>query len=491
MERVYKSIDNLIDYAENELGLAVKNADYVRNGIFRLLGLNSYRGEVGGETEVKSPDELLKEFCDACIEAGLFGEEDSAYYSDEVMGELMLSPKDVDDKFRVLEKTVGSKAATEWLYDYSVKGDYVKKSKLDQNPRFESNGLVITINKAKPEFRDPKKAASGNSVQGGYPKCSICHENEGFAGRNKRTLRTVDITLGGQKWFWQFSPYGYFYQHGIAVNYNHIPMHVDKSTFTRLMDFVDMFPHYFIGCNAALERIGGSVLAHDHYQGGGEILPMHKAKSAYKLKNDRFSGAFVEIVDWAGTVVRVVSKSRKEIEDVSELILNKWVDYKDEKIGIIPRTKKGQHNAISPTVIKTDRGYEMSIILRSNITSEEYPDGVFHAHPEFHIIKKESIGLIEAQGLFILPGRLEKELCIIEDLIVNGSALTEELSDYSMIFDEIKALCSNDRSKENVHRAVKEELGSVCSRILNDTAVFKDKRSTVKFMEDLGFCLCK
>ena len=205
------------------------------------------------------PEAPLSALLDACVEEKLFAEEQRGYVADQVMGELSLSPKDVDDKFHALMASKGSKAATEWFYDYSVKSDYVKKSALDKNPRFESEGLIITINKAKPEFRDPKKAASGNSVKGGYPKCVICHQNEGFSGRNKRTLRTVDVVLDGQKWFWQFSPYGYFYQHGIAVNYEHIPMHVDRGTFTRLMDFVDLFPHYFIGSNAPLERIGGSV----------------------------------------------------------------------------------------------------------------------------------------------------------------------------------------------------------------------------------------
>lgn len=485
MQQVYDIIDKLIDYAEKNLELDERNSDYVRNGIFRFLGLASYGGKGKIAADDISPEKLLEKFSAACISAGLFTEEESEYYCDEIMGELMLNPKQTEDIFNSIYKKDGAKAATQWFYDYCVKGDYVKKSKLDKNPRFEECGLIITINKAKPEFRDPKKAVAGNSVAGGYPKCSICHENEGFAGRNKRTLRTVNLTLGGQKWFWQFSPYGYFYQHGIAVNYEHTPMHVDKSTFAKLMDFVDLYPHYFIGCNAPLPRIGGSVLAHDHYQGGGEVLPMHTAKAAATLKSKKHPDAVIEVLDWPGTVVRVVSKRRASIEDISETIRAKWTAYENKALGIIPEDKDGIHSSISPTVIKTERGYEMSIILRSNITSEKYPDGVFHAHPEFHIIKKESIGLIEAQGLFILPGRLESELAEIEKLIESNKPLTPEYAPFKLVYDETKAIYDN-APKQGAHAAMRKELGSICNRILENTAVFKDKKITVEFLKELG-----
>ena len=486
MEKVYRAITALMDYAKKNMELEDKNVDYVLNGVLRLLGLGSY-APVPVSCDDVLPNAPLGELLDACVAAGIFPEEEKGYYADEIMGELSLLPKAVDDKFGAIYASRGARAATEWFYDYSVKSDYVKKAQLDRNPRFESDGLIITINKAKPEFRDPKKAASDNSVKGGYPKCVICHENEGYAGRNKRTLRTVDITLGGQKWFWQFSPYGYFYQHGIAVNYEHIPMHVDRATFTRLMDFADAFPHYFVGSNAPLERIGGSVLAHDHYQGGGEILPMHKAGAAYVLKSEKYPDLLLEVVDWAGTVIRIVSSDRAAIEEIGDRIRLKWEDYEDREKGIIPIDDKGRHNAISPTVIKTARGYEMSVILRSNVTSDEYPDGVFHVHPEFHIIKKESIGLIEAQGLFILPGRLEGELGEIGSLIVKGEPLPDSLAGFAMIYEEIKALCEGDYSEESVYRATRRELGSVCNRILDNTAVFKDKKDTVAFVESLGF----
>ena len=487
---IYSAIDALLRYAEKNLYLSQKDVDYARNGILELLGLDAYLSKMSiPNVDDQTPERLLDELTAECVSKGLFQPEQAEYYRDGIMAQLMLSPKDVQAIFNAKLDDVGSEAALHWFYNYCVKSDYVKKAALDKNPRFDSQGLVVTINKAKPEFRDPKKAVSGNSTKSGYPKCNICHENEGFAGRSKRTLRTIDITLGGQRWFWQYSPYGYFNQHGIAVNYKHTPMYIDRGTFTRLMDFVDQFPCYFIGCNAPLERIGGSVLAHDHYQGGGEILPMHKAGAVYALKNGRYPNATVEVVDWAGTVVRIVSSARADIEEIGESIRAKWVSYENHSLGIVPEDEKGIHNAISPTVVKTKRGYEMSIILRSNITSDEYPDGVFHAHPEFHIIKKESIGLIEAQGLFILPGRLEKQLYGVEKLISDGKPLTEELKDFELVYNEVVDGLNGERDFDKVQAAMRSEPGSVCNRILENTAVFKDKLQTVAFMRDLGWTL--
>lgn len=452
MNDILKRAEEFTAYAKAHLELDERDEFYVKN---RLL-------------------EILQD-CE--------GEELSEEEADEVFGVLSLLPSAIDKRFVEICKADGSKAATDWLYNYCVKNEYVKKAKLDKNPRFDSEGLIITINKAKPEFRDPKKAKAGNSVDGGFCQCVICRENEGFGARNKRNLRTVSITLGSQPWFWQYSPYGYFHEHGIAVNCEHIPMHVDNTTFGKLMDFVDMFPHYFIGCNAPLPRIGGSVLAHDHYQGGGEILPMHKAGAAYTLKHKDYVDAIIEVVDWQGTVIRVVSKNRRSIGDICGAINEKWVKYDNPALGIIHEDEEGIHNAISPTVVKTERGYEMSVILRSNITSKQYPDGVFHAHPEYHVIKKESIGLIEAQGLFILPGRLKEELGAVEKIIEENKPLPPEYAAFKLIYDEVKAIGGN------VHEAMKKELGSICSRILENTAVFKDKKQTVEFLKDLGCTL--
>ncbi|MDE6505574.1 MAG: galactose-1-phosphate uridylyltransferase [Clostridia bacterium] len=434
--------------------------------------------------ELKERDEIYKSNrLQEIIESGLEGSD----LEDALYGELSLLPSEIDNRFSGILKQDGSKAATDWLYNYCVKNMYVKKSVLDKNPRFDtSNGLTITINKAKPEFRDPKKAKAGNSVEGGFAKCVICRENEGFGVRNKRNLRTVSLNLGGKPWFWQYSPYGYFHEHGIAVNCEHIPMHIDKDTLVNLLDFVDKFPHYFIGCNAPLPRIGGSVLAHDHYQGGGEVLPLHKAKIKTRIKDKKLPYVRVGVLDWPGTVIRIKSDKRNEVIEIAERIRQAWASYNAPEIGIVSEDKDGIHNAISPTVIKTVSGYEMNVILRSNITDENYPDGIFHAHPEYHSIKKESIGLIEAQGLFILPGRLEEELAEVERIIEAKKQLPQEYAAFKLVYDEAAALYKSGKFKD-VHAAMQEELGSICYRILENTAVFKKEKDLINFLKTAGF----
>ncbi|MCH5165218.1 MAG: hypothetical protein J1G01_02325 [Clostridiales bacterium] len=448
-----QEINSLIDYAVCELALEERDREYKAN---RLLEIAA-SGLEGAELE------------------------------DAIYGELSLLPSELNKKFSGVYKKQGAKAATDWLYNYCVKNMYVKKSVLDKNLRYDtSNGLTITINKAKPEFKDPKKAVQGNSVDGGFAKCVICRENEGYGARNKRNLRTVDITLGGEQWFWQYSPYGYFNEHGIAVNRKHIPMHADKQTLKNIIDFVDKFPHYFIGCNASLPRIGGSVLAHDHYQGGGEVLPLHRAKIKRLIKDKKHKEVTVGILDWPGTVIRIKGDERNKVIDIADRIREAWVKYDNRALGIVAEDESGVHNAISPTVIKTVNGYEMNVILRSNITSELYPDGVFHAHPEYHAIKKESIGLIEAQGLFILPGRLDEELNEIKKIIVDKQALPENYKQFALVYEETKALYESGKYKD-IDTAMWEELGSICYRILENTAVFKQENDFIEFLKSVGF----
>ena len=466
-------ISSLIRFSREKLGLDARDEEYKINRLLEILGEICYCPQPVGRLDVNRLASALGAFAES---RGMSAEATI----DSVMAELSLLPSEIDRRFREIFAAFGAKAATDWFYGYCVSDYYVKRAVLDRNPRFDAEGLTVTINKAKPEFRDPKKAAAGNSVAGGYPACVICRSNEGYAPRGKRNLRTVSLKLGGEDYFWQYSPYGYFNEHGIAVNCRHILMYVDRTTFVKLMDFVDMFPHYFIGCNAPLPRIGGSVLAHDHFQGGGEILPLHRAKIAKYLKNAAYPALTVGILDWPGTVVRVVGSDREQIASACEDIRRAWCAYDNAALGIISADKDGAHNAVSPTVIKTKDGYEMNVILRSNITSERYPDGVFHAHPEYHSIKKESIGLIEAQGLFILPGRLEEQLAAVADCVRKG-ALDEGLSQFSLVFDEVSAMGGD------VDEAMKKELGSVCRRILGNTAVFNTTEQFTRFLSEVGY----
>jgi len=483
--KVFYEINRLLDYAKQNLCLQSEDVNCVRNNILDILNIDCFE-----QTEASwngcGIDTLLNDFVSAGVSDGIFTQQNAAYYCDKIMGALSLAPSALNGKFDQIALSDGTKAAMDFLYDYCVANNYVKKAVLDKNPRFCCYGLIVTINLAKPEFRDANKAKKENAVQGGYPQCVICRENEGLSKRGKSTLRTVSLKLGNEDWFWQFSPYGYFNQHGIAVNTKHIPMHIDKQTFVNLIEFADRFPHYFIGCNAPLERIGGSVLAHDHYQGGGEKLPLHSAGIKKVFKDKQYPDVIISIVDWEGSVVRINGYDKNSVAEVSEKIRRAWKEYTDKSIGIICKDGNTQFNEISPTVYKRCDGYEMNIILRSNITSDKYPDGVYHAHPEYHSIKKESIGLIEAQGLFILPGRLVNQLDRLEDVIVNKQTLPQDLEQFKLVYDEVKSM-SDCFDKASVHDAMQAELASVCKRILRNTAVFKEDCHFVKFLNKCGF----
>lgn len=487
LEALNRAVDKLVDFARRELRLGKGDDDWATNRVIDILNLVSYQ-PTGAKATDMGIDELLNELNQAALRYGSYEMEEWPSVRESLMDALSMRPSEVIRTFHDMEDLQSSMMAMQWLYEYCCHNTYVKRSQLGANPRFDSHGLIITINTAKPEFVSMKKAAAGNSVQGGYPKCTICHENEGFAGRNKRTLRTIPLELDGEPWFWQFSPYGYFWQHGICVNQEHTPMKVDSRTFVRLMDFVDRFPGYFIGCNAALPRIGGSVLAHDHYQGGGELLPMHTAPVWATLQSDEYQHTIIEMIDWQGSAFRVVSADRKELAQVCDYIRLAWQSYDNPELNIASHDEQGnRQSAVSPSVIRTDRGYEMSLILRNNAVSEEYPDGIFHAHPEYFPVKQEPIGLIEAQGLFILPGRLVLQLQMLEKHLVQGDALPQELEQFEQFYESIHEHNPSISTREEAVKAVRDELGEVCQRILHNTAVFKHREDLESWLESLGF----
>ncbi|TCD53954.1 galactose-1-phosphate uridylyltransferase [Alloscardovia theropitheci] len=518
MKEIYGDIERLIECAIDRLELDPLDVDFVRNKIIELLGLDYFPPSSSMQSGIQSSDtldegenelieDIIIDFVGHAVSLHLIEREDSATLVDQVLNILSPSPALVNSYFEHIEREDSPEDAMDWLYCLCEANGSVHSKQLDTNPHFASHGLVITINTAKPEFTTTKKAALGNSTHGGYPQCVICHENEGLASANKRTLRTVAVELGGKQWFWQFSPYGYFYQHGICVNNTHTPMKVDRETIRNIIDFVDRFPHFFLGCNAALPRIGGSILAHDHYQGGGQLLPMHTctALKSYtitrinnrlietygsdgSMKNDQ-PLLILEILDWPGSAIRLISHSRLAIEEVSELIRLAWSNYANDQLHIQPVDDDGnQQSSVSPSVIKTSRGYEMNLIFRNNAISEELPDGIFHARPQYFSIKQEAIGLIEAQGLFILPGRLVHQLRQIEDALLRGEDLPQELEQFRPQWDEINTIVENRnniRTREAIHRAIEDELGSVCYRILENTAVFPTKESLEEFITEI------
>lgn len=487
---VYLAIDELIYYAENCLLLDEYDFDYARREICNILGIDSYAPQEIDYEKVDAldrPDTLVTALTDISVGLGLIGADEAEETADRVMGALSLRPSEINDIFHSL----GGKKATDFLYDYSVKNRYVKKSALERNIRFKSGytrlGLEITINKARPEYASAEEAAEGNTPEGGYPECSICASNEGWAGTGKCALRTVRITLGGKEWFWQYSPYGYLGKHGIAVTLDHTPMRVDDATAGELMDFVDMFPHFFIGCNAALPGAGGSVLSHCHFQGGEEMLPITKAKTKLRLTYPKYPLADIEVLDWYDSVIRVTSQSRLVMSEIASDIRRGWESYTDKQRGIIAEDADGRHNAVSMTMRKISNGrYCLDITLRSNVRSKQYPDGVFHTHPEFYALKKEPNGLLEAQGLFVLPGRLEEQMEKLNECLVNKQPLPEDMRDFALVYDEIVRDNGSEMSKVDAGIYIKEEFGSVCERILGNIAVFKTPEETADFLVGLG-----
>ncbi len=487
---VYLAIDELIAYAQNNLLLDEYDTDYARRAVCNILGIDSYAPQEIDNEKVDAldrPDLLIGALTDVAGGLGIIDPMNAPAVADRVMSALSLRPSEINDIF----DSLGGKKATDFLYDYCVKNYYVKKTALERNIRFKSGytrlGLEITINKARPEYKDASSAAAGNTPSGGYPECTICPENEGFVGTGKCALRKADIELGGESWFWQYSPYGYIGKHGIAVSSEHKPMCVDDKTVVRLMDFVDKFPHFFIGCNAALPGAGGSVLSHEHFQGGEEMLPIHRAEGKIKLTYPKYPLADIEVLDWYASVIRVTSQSRQVLSEIEKAIREGWENYSDETRGIIAEDKDGKHNAVSLTMRKISNGrYCLDVTLRSNVKSKKYPDGVFHTHPEFSALKKEANGLLEAQGYFILPGRIEEQMKTLSDCLVNKQPLPDDMKDFALIYDEIVRDNGREMSKVDAGIYIKEEFGSVCERILGNIAVFKTPEETADFLAGLG-----
>lgn len=478
---VFHVIDALVAYARERLLLDSRDRDWMRN---RLL-------------ELFAADESLRAQAMALAGQDAGGIAEAMLASDEVMGTLSAAPSRIQDEYDDVRATAGNMEAMRWLYGYCVANGSVKLTQLRRNVRFDGAGLIVTINTAKPEFTDMRKAARGNSVDGSFAQCTICHENEGLAVRGKRTLRTVEVELDARPWFWQFSPYGYFHQHGICVNREHTPMHVDESTFGNLLDFVNQFPDYFLGCNAALPRIGGSVLAHDHYQGGGEIMPMQRAAAWKTFVCPEVDDAVLEIIDWPASALRVRSRRRESIMRVCERIREAWVGYNDPTLGIASHgPDDSAQSSLAPIAryvsgVGEPPAYEMSLILRNNAVSSQYPLGVFHAHPEYFFVKQEPIGLIEAMGLFVLPGRLVNQLGALEDALVAGNELPAGLAGFRLMWhavrDDLGRSGSPARDRNAVRTAVREELGEICRRILGNIAVFPTHEGLERFVEHLGF----
>lgn len=500
-------IEKLLAFAQAHLGLAETDEVYMRNVLLTVFHVDApYVGaaDVADAMEADVPDALAAEIKAYALEKGLCVEGREEYFAADIFGLLMPRPSEVNFAFRERLKKEGAQAACDYLYELSVKSGYVQKTAIARNLKWEyddgKSGLEITVNLSKPEKNNKDVAKLLSAPKGNkYPACALCKENEGFEGVSapRRNLRTVRLTLGGERWFMQYSPYAYYDEHCIVINERHVPMKVDESTPDKLLDFVDLLPNYFIGSNAALPIVGGSILNHEHFQGGRHLMPMHRAKIRKEYQSREFPNLRIGILDWYNSVVQFEGTDREKVAAFARKVIGTWKTFDCPKCGIFSHTGETAHNACSPIVRKAGDTYVFSVILRNNRTDEQYPEGIFHVHPEHLNIKSEGIGLIEAMGLFILPPRLKRQLSAIGDIlcgetVYDAAAVNEPANDLYVHRHMIEELLSEGRveGKTEAQARVRAYVGRSCASILDNTAVFKQdetgRRGFDTFMAALG-----
>lgn len=446
-----------------------------------------------------SLEEILTNLNDIAVKKGLT--EDSITYRDlfdtKLMNALIPRPKQVIDNFWNIYHEQGAKAATDAYYKFSQDTNYIRRYRICKDLKWKADSeygeLDITINLSKPE-KDPKAiAAAKNARQSGYPKCLLCKENVGYAGRvnhpARQNHRIIPLTLQNAEWGFQYSPYVYYKEHCIVFNGKHEPMKINKDTLLKLLDFVTLFPHYFIGSNADLPIVGGSILSHDHFQGGNYVFAMENAEKEREFQLNKFPGVNMAILHWPLSVIRLQHSSIPQLVEAASYIIEKWRGYTDEAAYIFAETDGELHNTVTPIVRKRGLDYEIDLVLRNNITTEEHPLGVFHPHEKLHHIKKENIGLIEVMGLAVLPARLKDELELLAEYLVKGLDISasEELHKHAEWAEELRA--QYDFNDENVMGILKQEVGKVFVQVLEDAGVYKcneeGRNSFQKFIEYL------
>lgn len=486
-----------------------------RNSLLDLLKIEEpYDGEIKDEN-LESVVQILENLLDYSAEKNLI-EDNTVTYRDlfdtRIIGLLMPRESEVVKKFYNTYKEHNPQKATDEFYALSKASNYVRMDRIEKNLYWkaptEYGELEITINLSKPE-KDPKEiAASKLRPQSNYPKCLLCLENVGYAGHlnhpARQNHRVIPVNITGEQWYLQYSPYVYYNEHCIVFNGKHIPMKISHKTFERLLDFVEQFPHYFIGSNADLPIVGGSILSHDHFQGGRHVFPMESASVETYFKSEEFKSVKIGIVKWPMSVVRISSKNKDELLTLANKIYDCWKEYSDENLEIFAYSYLGggvvQHNTITPIArMNKDGEYELDLVLRNNRTSAEHPDGIFHPHKELHHIKKENIGLIEVMGLAVLPGRLSVELKEVEKILQGDGrrlkAAEENCNDaihkHVQWIRELIEKYGMNLSSDKSNAVLKEEVGDKFLRVLKDAGVYKRNREGqigfIKFMQSMGF----
>ncbi|MBQ3418330.1 MAG: UDP-glucose--hexose-1-phosphate uridylyltransferase [Ruminococcus sp.] len=479
---IYADIQRLIDYSvKNRL---IDRADelVVRNMLMDVLCVYDWQDEPVEQADL-SVDEILRPLIDFACKNGVI--EDTAANRDlfdtKLMGIVTPMPREVIRDFKAQYDTSPQKA-TEWYYDFSKKLNYVRAGRIEKDVKWtyesEYGTLDITINKSKPE-KDPRDiAAARKSASTAYPKCQLCAENMGFAGNPnhpaRQNLRPIPITINEGDWYLQYSPYGYYNEHCIVFNVRHIPMKIDDVVFDKLFDFIALFPHYFVGSNADLPIVGGSILSHEHFQGGHYTFAMATApiETPFELKD--YPGISAGAVKWPMSVIRLSGEDRKELSEACAYVLKKWRAYTDEQAGIFAFTNDTPHNTVTPIARMKDGRFECDLVLRNNLTSKDRPLGIFHPNPSLHHIKKENIGLIEVMGLAVLPARLDKELEAVKNVLLKGEDLSQNpLTASHAQWAKTVAEKHPELNSENAEAIIRDEVGAVFEKVLLDAGVYK------------------
>ena len=495
---VDNAVSKLIAYALRTGLIQPCEKDWAVNTILDALKIDSYAdpGQDWGEVELAP---VLEELLDDAHARGVLAENSVVYrdlFDTELMGRLTPRPVQVIEKFRALYKE-DPKKATDWYYKFSQDTNYIRRDRIAEDIQWKAptpyGELDVTINLSKPE-KDPKAiAAAKNLPASAYPRCQLCAENEGYAGRvnhpARQNHRIVPITINDSPWFLQYSPYVYYNEHCICLNSRHVPMKIDRACFGKLLDFVRQFPHYFVGSNADLPIVGGSILAHDHFQGGRYEFAMAKAPVETPFTFPGYEDVEAGIVKWPMSVVRIASEKPERLVDLADRILTAWRGYTDEDAFIYAETDGEPHNTITPIARKRGDKYELDLVLRNNITTQEHPLGVYHPHAELHHIKKENIGLIEVMGLAVLPARLKEELAAVADGLAKGAdlragELTAKHAGWAEDFAKNYTITA-----DNALDIVKQETGKVFAKVLEHCGVYartpEGREQFLKFLNTL------
>ena len=483
------AICELLDYAERTQLIDKLDRAYTANRILELLCLSEYE-EV--ETSAKFElHEILDAICSYAYEKKLI-ESDTVVYKDlfdtKVMGLLMPRPGEVVDAFEELYAE-NPALATDYFYKLSVDSNYIRADRIRRDLKWKTESeygdIDITVNLSKPE-KDPKAIAAAKLLpQSGYPKCLLCHENEGYEGTlskpARQNLRQIPFDMAGTPWYLQYSPYVYYNEHCIALSSEHTPMSINRSSFAKLLSFVNHFPHYFIGSNADLPIVGGSILSHDHMQGGRYTFAMENAPMEKEISFVGYEDVKAGIVKWPMSVIRLLSSDRERLVDLADKILIAWRAYTDAEAFIYHETDGEPHNTITPIARRRGEMFELDLVLRNNITTKENPLGVYHPHSEHHNIKKENIGLIEVMGLAVLPARLKDEISEMKKAILSGEdfAKNPNIEKHALWFDAFKDAYTF--TEENTDDIIKCEIGKTFVRVLRDAGVFKDTEEGREF----------